>query len=345
MGWYHATQILDETRGIGATLDHVVEPWYLSEKAIGAPGSKEFAQFKSYLENKGVKFYAQAKDVPPSEPGKKRLAIISSRTQVNPTLFEEILPNTDAIFLEKPGAETVSELEQMKESAEAKNVPVYMGFNKNVSKYSTKARKLAEAHPGSKITYIHNNNYENTPASLGECFERNSEGILKNMAIHELALAATFHEVSVDSVQSVTADKDYSSMETLKGPSGNNFTDFSKIKFGVTTKSGIEVIIAADRCGGDDSVGVVSDAAGEELGRFSMPDEEDAETIKRAAEKEPGSMPYFFVQDPDYLALKQRVVNSVTTGEDADGVATIGIAVDSLKLAEYLTPILKEQLE
>ena len=165
------------------------------------------------------------------------------------------------------------------------------------------------------------------------------------MAIHELALAATFHGVSVDSVQSVAADKDYSSMETLKlGPSGKNFTDFSKIKFGVTTKSGVEVTIVADRCGGDDSVGVVSDADGEELGRFSMPDEEDAETIKRAAEKEPGSMPYFFVQDPDYLALKQRVVKSVTTGEDADGVASIGVAVDSLKLAEYLTPILKEQL-
>ncbi|EJK50717.1 hypothetical protein THAOC_30239, partial [Thalassiosira oceanica] len=61
MGWYHATQILDETRGIGATLDHVVEPWYLSEKAIGAPGSKEFAQFKSYLENKGVKFTPKPK--------------------------------------------------------------------------------------------------------------------------------------------------------------------------------------------------------------------------------------------------------------------------------------------
>jgi len=65
----------------------------------------------------------------------------------------------------------------MKKSADARNVPVFMGFNKNVSKYSKKARQLADAHSGSKITYIHNNNYENTPASLGECFERNSEGV------------------------------------------------------------------------------------------------------------------------------------------------------------------------
>ena len=108
MGWYHATQLLDESRGIGATIDHVVEPWYLSAAAVGAPGWEEFAQFKSYLEKKGVQFHARAKDVPPSDPGKKRLAIISSRTQINPILFEEILPNTDAIFLEKPGGNGAS---------------------------------------------------------------------------------------------------------------------------------------------------------------------------------------------------------------------------------------------
>jgi MFS superfamily sulfate permease-like transporter len=41
-----------------------------------------------------------------------------------------------------------------------------------------------------------NNPYENTLASLGECFERNAEGMLKNMAIHELALPVSFYEVS-----------------------------------------------------------------------------------------------------------------------------------------------------
>ena len=32
---------------------------------------------------------------------------------------------------------------------------------------------------------------------LGECFERNAEGMLKNMTIHEIALLVSFYDVSV----------------------------------------------------------------------------------------------------------------------------------------------------
>jgi predicted dehydrogenase len=36
------------------------------------------------------------------------------------------------VYLEKPGAPTVGELEEMKAFAASKGVPVYMGYNKNV---------------------------------------------------------------------------------------------------------------------------------------------------------------------------------------------------------------------
>ena len=38
---------------------------------------------------------------------------------------------------------------------------------------------------------------------LAECFERNAEGLLKNMAIHELALAVTFYGVRADNIADV----------------------------------------------------------------------------------------------------------------------------------------------
>lgn len=134
-------------------------------------------------------------------------------------------------------------------------------------------------------------------------------------------------------------------MQTLPGPSGNDFTDFSKLKFTITTKDGSEVSIAADRCGGDDSIGVVTDKAGKELTRFSMPDTEDAPTIEDAEKRIPGAMPYFYVQDPDYCKLKQRVVQAISSGTSAEGVATIAVAVETLRVAEYLTPTLMEQLK
>ena len=65
-----------------------------------------------------------------------------------------------------------------------------MGYNKNVTPYVRKALAAAKAAPGSTTTYVHNNAYKTS--ELAECFERNAEGMLKNMAIHELSLLATY---------------------------------------------------------------------------------------------------------------------------------------------------------
>ena len=42
------------------------------------------------------------------------------------------------VFLEKPGAPSVAELQEMKAYAASKGVPVYMGYNKNVTPYVQK---------------------------------------------------------------------------------------------------------------------------------------------------------------------------------------------------------------
>jgi hypothetical protein len=56
-------------------------------------------------------------------------------------------------------------------------------------------------------------------------------------------------------------------------------------------------------------------------------------------------MPYFFTQDPDYVTVKERVAKFTATGEKAEGVATISVAVETLRVAEFLTPTLMEQLK
>ena len=166
-----------------------------------------------------------------------------------------------------------------------------------------------------------------------------------HVAIHELAIAVTFYGVTADNIASVLADKDFSKCLTLEGPSRRTFTDFGRIKFTITTKDGNVVSIAADRCGGDDSVGIVTDGEGNELARFKMPDDEDSPSIKDAEERIAGAMPYFYVQSPDYQTLKERVAAAIANSEPAEGVATIEVAVEALKVAEYLTPILMEQLK
>merc|ERR1711935_450680 len=123
-----------------------------------------------------------------------------------------------------------------RDEAKAAGATVLMGYNKNVCKYVSKARDYAAANEGSHVTFVSNNAYANTPESLGECFERNREGMLKNMAIHELALLVSFYDVSVDAIDKCEADKEFSSCQTLKGPSGDDFTDFDKIKLPLRPK-------------------------------------------------------------------------------------------------------------
>merc|ERR1712241_1199798 len=245
---------------------------------------------------------------------------------------------------EKPGAPTVTELESMKAEADAAKVDVLMGYNKNVCKYVRKTREFAETVDGSHVTFVSNNAYENTAESLGECFERNAEGMLKNMAIHELALLVSFYDVSVDNIESVTADKEFSSLQTLKGPSGKEWTDFDKIKFTIKTKTGNEVSVQADRCGGYTSYATVTNAKGEELFRHSMPDEDDKANVSVLEAKYPGAMPYFFSQDPDYIIVKEKVAAFAAKGTDPKGIATVDIACETLKVAEYLVPVLQDQL-
>jgi predicted dehydrogenase len=344
MGWYHAVQLLgDECPS--AKLCFIVEPWFMGPGASG-PGGPEFAEFQKKTEEEhGVRFLTSVGALPEKAEGVKRMALISGRTADNPRLLGEcIKAGCDTIYLEKPGAPTVAELEAMKNEAKEAGVGVCMGYNKNVCKYVSKTREFASSIDDGHVTFVSNNTYENTPESLGECFERNCEGMLKNMAIHELALLVSFYDVTVENIETVTADTEFSSMQTLAGPSGKEHTDFDKIKFTIKTKTGKEVSVQADRCGGDTSYATVTDASGKELFRHSMPDEEDKANVDVLAAKYPGAMPYFFSQDPDYIAVKERVAKFCKTGEEASGVATIEIACETLRVAEYLTPELAKQL-
>jgi predicted dehydrogenase len=181
----------------------------------------------------------------------------------------------------------VTELEQMRDEAAAANVAVLMGYNKNVCKYVRRAREYAAEH-GGDVTFVSNNTY--TPDGLAECFERNAEGMLKNMAIHELALLVSFYDVKVETIAECVADKEFSSVQTLVGPSsGKEFTDFDKIRFTITTTSGKKVSVQADRCGGDTSYAKVEDA-GAEVFRHSMPDEDDKANVTVLEQEYPGAM-------------------------------------------------------
>ena len=353
MGWYHATQLLQSEVPSGR-LAAVVEPWFLGDGADSPPGKAFNAWAELVAESHNVDFHKSVNDIPKPQAGVPTLALISGRTADNPRLLREVIDQgCSAVFLEKPGAPSVKELEDMRTYAKSKNVGVYMGYNKNVTPYVRKALDVARQNPGSSTTYVHNNAYK--ADELPECFERNSEGLLKNMAIHELALLATYWGVTVDNIASVTPDAAASSCQTLTGPSGKEFTDLDKVAFTLVTKDETRIRLEIDRCGSDaggNSIAIVSDSNGSEIFRAETPkdDVRDGKPLEmwceEAGKKDPEMMPYFFLQSDDYQALKELSCSQVVSGASGppEGMASIDVAIDALKVAEYLTPLLTEAL-
>jgi len=344
MGWYHAKQMLDGDVP-SAKLTGVVEPWFLGAGAESPPG-QAFGEWAKEMEAAyGTTF---AKDISELEIKAPCIALISGRTADNPRLLKEVIAaGCTHVYLEKPGAPSVTELEEMKAYAKAKGVPVYMGYNKNVTPYVLKALEFEQKTAGASTTFVHNNAYKEE--ELGECFERNAEGMLKNMAIHELALLATYYGVTVDNIESVTPDAEYSRCLTLTGPSGKEFTDFAKVGFTVKTKDGKTVTVRADRCGSTEGGNSIASVAvdGVEKFRSETPDEALKKVCDAAAKADPEMMPYFFLQHDDYITLKERATAHILSGADGapEGMATIDVAVEALKCAEYLTPLLTEALQ
>ena len=154
----------------------------------------------------------------------------------------------------------------------------------------------------------------------------------------------------------VVADKAYSSCETRVGPSsGAEFTDFSRIGFTITTTEGAKVSVYADRCGLEMPGGAMADggmmySSVSKLGivqsRDIMPDKELEDVVAARAKAFPDYMPYFHLQHDDYITLKERCCAHIANGAAGapEGIATVQVACDTLKLAETLKPLLEKQL-
>jgi hypothetical protein len=130
--------------------------------------------------------------------------------------------------------------------------------------------------------------------------------------------------------------------EERVGPeTGRIFRDFSKIGFTVVTKAGEKVSAIGDRCGGSYSSAEVS-INGEVKFKSQTPDDAFMPVMQKLEADTPGCWPYLYLQDPDYVILKERFAKHILEGKAGvpSGLASIDIGLEALKVAEYLAPIL-----
>ena len=95
----HYSLFLISRRCPSASLDYIVEPWFLGAGS-DSPAGQEFKEFKDETESKyGTAFATSLDDLP--EPKAPRLALISGRTADNPRLLTESIAHGAKVSVKK----------------------------------------------------------------------------------------------------------------------------------------------------------------------------------------------------------------------------------------------------
>merc|ERR1719401_948049 len=330
MGWYHCKQLIEPGMS-KVRLAHIVEPFFMGQ-GKSLPAAADFCTWAASTAKADV--HAEIPAMP--KPGHTSLAIICGRTADNPKLFKQAVDHGfKHIYLEKPGAPTVAELEEMDKYSKSKGVSVCMGFNRNYSKYVSLAKDfMAHAPEGATVTLGRNDAF-NSPEALDECFERNSEGMLKNMMIHELVVLISHFGLRVANIKEIVPDKKYTCQEIRKG-----VADFSRVGFTIHMKDGQKFVLWGDRCDGEYAEAIIG--ADGLMFKTVRPDPKLAAVAAEIESEEPGCMPFFYLQDGEYLGLKKQFCDHISQGKPGvpEGIATIETAIEGLKLCDLITSAL-----
>merc|ERR1712048_1350268 len=222
----------------------------------------------------------------------------------------------------------------MAHKAEDHGASVYMGYNRNFSTYVKKlVQKSIELEKEGKmpmVTMGRNDCF--ALEDLDECFERNAEGMLANMMCHELMVLVTYFGLKAYSIKEIKVDPSSCKKEVRRG-----HTDFRQMSFTLTLVDGRTFQLWGDRCGGEYCEALIS-VEGSEVFRALRPDPA-LEAMSRKLELEkPGCQPYFYLQDEEYLDLKNAIFSHIQEGKAGSphGVASIDTAVEAMKVIDVI---------
>eukprot|EP00397_Hematodinium_sp_SG-2012_P054520 GEMP01065817.1.p1 GENE.GEMP01065817.1~~GEMP01065817.1.p1 ORF type:complete len:377 (-),score=95.33 GEMP01065817.1:129-1259(-) len=332
MGWKHAQNLLDG-KITNARLRAIVEPFLLRDSEKDTEAWRDFQQWiRSLPSDIQVISDVDKCDLVSGNPG-PILALIASRTTDIPRHFDALISRgVKAFYVEKPGATSVESFRRMMSTATEHNARVAIGYAKNVSNFALQGLEDFRKSP-SNVTFFHNNSYDD--GTLDECFARNNEGMVKNMACHELAMAVMFFGLRSDSLIKFKVNPARTILETR-----GEFEDFRRVSFAVNTAEHPQYDLAfeIDRCGGD-WCGIQVDGAPLRI----SPSEEEKQILEQKWQEDPDIQRYFLLQDEDYSQMLSAVATAILEDKPfPDRIATLADAGEVLKLSEMFDPMTKD---
>jgi transaldolase len=328
MGWYHAKQLLDK-KFANAKLTNVIEPFLMNLD----PVPEDFSAWMTAAKQDGVAFHASTEAAP--RAGAQSVALICGRTAENPKFFSAILQKGfKTIFLEKPGAPTVREIAEMSKLAKAAGAKVFLGYNRNFSKYVKDAVAESEQLRAQNVTHeiVMGRNDCFAEDELPECFDRNREGMLANMMCHELMVLVSYFGLKACNIKEIVVDRNDCAEQTLDG-----VRDFRRMRFSILTRDGQVMHLWGDRCGGEYCEAIIK-VQGAERMRAIRPDAALKADMERLEVALPGCQKYFYLQDKEYLDLKQTIFSHVADPKSPcpQGVVCLDAAVEVMEVIDLI---------
>lgn len=340
MGWTHLFQLQRPPLTEYAALVGAVEPFFLSQAGHEAKGSDAFRSWAA--ENPDLPIVDECAKLPKVALGKVRVGVICVRTPDALRYFKAAVLDAgcSAVYLEKPGAGSVSELDDLIAFARQHEVAVMLGYSRNFG-YAKKGAAFAEEQRlnfGSRprVTLVHANPWREE--DLPDCWERCQPGMLYDMACHDLAVAAVFFGLT----------SEYSRLRVHEGSvqaTYRSIQDFIRLDFTVTPAGtdAVPLRFEIDRCAGAFNGMRVEDMS------CDVESSEPVQAKFMSGEEPmfenplPDLSPHLAVQYDYYVEAKRVFLDSVGTGSGLpEGAPTLETGRQVMLLADKLTAALKE---
>mmetsp|Transcript_24754 Transcript_24754/g.37621 ORF Transcript_24754/g.37621 Transcript_24754/m.37621 type:complete len:471 (-) Transcript_24754:700-2112(-) len=207
------------------------------------------------------------------------------------------------VMLDLPGTITVKALDALSNFAADNDCPLYMNCSRVVAPYVQQTLEAATAQSTLRVGWYHRQDIPMT--RMAEAFSKGR--IFHTTAFPDLVVAVMYFGVTVESISRFQLNPGMTNYQTING-----ITDYVRAAFMMTTHSGVELSVIADRNAPTAScLGVVINDQGDVINQFDH------------------------LHSHCDLKLKRRLVRSLMENTN-EILPSVRIGVEALRLAEYV---------
>ena len=316
IGWLHIEQLMNFPQ---VNIRYIVSTWWLGDQA-DIEGKNIFIKARDALQTRAphIQFLQSVDAIPSlkedsSSDERPCIAFICSKTEKAPELFKKLIQKgVTHIYLEKPGAATAKEIQDMRSLAEKSGTVVIVGYQKCNSEYIHHTLEASNNLKPEETRILFEHHNPHPKEKLESLFLANSEGMLLNQCSHEIAVLVKHWGVRSENIQHIEIDQSETVWNTY-----SNISDFSRIAFTITCKNQLKIKVLATRCDGVKSFTTVVNESTNRSYTFPLSSPSDIQSTLNKIQANPNYAWYLNLFSDDYIRLKSIFIEYIVKNDQS----------------------------